>query len=305
MSGQREAEAQTPVRNGERGQVRGYRAGATPRIRALSVRTELVRQLRRRRSQIAAGLAVIVPLLLVLAFQFGSDNESDDDLDSTYDILVGTATAGGLNFALFTLLAASFLLLVLVALLFGDTVASEASWGSLRYLLAAPVSRAKLLASKATVSLISSVAVIVLLLGTALAVGTAVYGWQPLSLPAGSDLPIGSALLRLAAVTGYVATSFLSIAGLAFLLSVSTDSPIGAVGGAVMFHIVTQIFSLISALGVLRELLPSYYSEAWLGLLITPVQTEEMTKGTLVTLVYATVFFSAAWWRFNTKDIVS
>ncbi|MGH3545117.1 MAG: ABC transporter permease [Mycobacteriales bacterium] len=278
-----------------------------PRIRALSVRTELLRQLRRRRSQIAAGLAVIVPLLLVLAFEFGSDSgdSSGNDNQSAYDGLVGTATASGLNFALFTLVAASFLLLVLVALLFGDTVASEASWSSLRYLLTAPVPRSKLLASKATVSLISSVAVIVLLVGTALAVGTAMYGWHPLSLPTGPDLPTDTALLRLGAITGYIGSSFLSIAGLAFLLSVSTDSPIGAVGGAVMFYIVTQIFSVISALGVIREVLPGYYGEAWLGLLTTPVQTSEMTKGALVTLMYATVFFAAAWWRFATKDIVS
>ncbi len=303
MSAQRESVAKDTSGPAEvqGGEVRRYRAGAT-----LSVRTELVRQLRRRRSQIAAGLAMIVPLLLVVAFEFGSSSgSSSNEQDSAYDGLVDTATAGGLNFALFTLVAASFLLLVLVGLLFGDTVASEASWGSLRYLLTAPVPRSKLLSSKWAVSVISSVGLILLLVGTALAVGTAVYGWHPLALPTGSDLPTGTALPRLGAIAGYIGVSFLPIAGLAFLLSVSIDSPIGAVGGAVMFHIVTQIFSVISALGVVREILPSFYSEAWLGLLTTPVQTEEMTKGALVALVYATAFFSVAWWRFHTKDILS
>ena len=41
-----------------------------------------------------------------------------------------------------------FLLVVVVALFCGDTVASEASWGSLRYLLAIPVPRARLLGVK-------------------------------------------------------------------------------------------------------------------------------------------------------------
>ena len=41
--------------------------------------------------------------------------------------------------------SAGFLLVVPVALFCGDTVASEASWSSLRYLLAAPVPRARLL----------------------------------------------------------------------------------------------------------------------------------------------------------------
>ena len=38
-----------------------------------------------------------------------------------------------------------FLLVVVVALFFGDTVASEASWSGLRYLLAAPIPRTRLL----------------------------------------------------------------------------------------------------------------------------------------------------------------
>ncbi len=287
-----------------RASLRAPAPGYQP-ARTLSIRTELARQLRRRRSHIAAGLAAIVPLLLILAFWFGSSDNSGEKQASAYDSLVTVATAGGLNFALFTLVATAFLLLVLVALLFGDTVASEASWGSLRYLLAAPVPRSRLLASKWAVSLLCSIGVIVLLVGVALAVGTAVYGWQPLQLHTGTKLPTGQALLRLTAITGYVGLSFLPVAGLAFLLSVSIDSPIGAVGGAVMFHIVTQIFSAISALGQLRQALPSYYSEAWLGLLSTPIQTQEMAKGAWVTLMYATVLFSAAWWRFTTKDIVS
>ncbi|MGH3428516.1 MAG: ABC transporter permease, partial [Mycobacteriales bacterium] len=224
---------------------------------------------------------------------------------SAYDGLVSVATAGGINFALFTLSATSFLLLVLVALLFGDTVASEASWGSLRYLLVAPVRRSRLLRSKWIVSALSSLGVIALLVGVALALGVAVYGWHPLQLPIGSDLSPGDALTRLVGITAYVAFSFLPVAGLAFLLSVTTDSPIGSVGGAVMFQIVLQIFSAISALGSVRAVLPSYYDDAWLGLLTTPAQTEEMTKGALVTVIYSAIFFGAAWWRFNVKDIAN
>ena len=49
--------------------------------------------------------------------------------------------------------SAGFLLVVAVALFCGDTVASEASWASLRYLLAAPVPRARLLRQKLAVAL--------------------------------------------------------------------------------------------------------------------------------------------------------
>jgi ABC-2 type transport system permease protein len=45
-----------------------------------------------------------------------------------------------------------------VALFAGDTVPSEASWSSLRYLLAAPVRREQLLHQKLVVAGLSSVA---------------------------------------------------------------------------------------------------------------------------------------------------
>ena len=67
---------------------------------------------------------------------------------------VDRATTGGLNFAAFSFfVSAGFLLVVAVALFCGDTVASEASWSSLRYLLAAPVPRARLLRQKLAVAL--------------------------------------------------------------------------------------------------------------------------------------------------------
>ena len=67
--------------------------------------------------------------------------------------LVDLATTGASNFALFTEFAAvGFLLVVIVALFCGDTVASEASWSSLRYLLAQPVPRSRLLRQKLIVA---------------------------------------------------------------------------------------------------------------------------------------------------------
>ena len=53
-------------------------------------------------------------------------------------------------------MSSSFLLVVVVALYCGDTVASEASWGSLRYLLSVPVPRGRLLGTKLLVSLLYS-----------------------------------------------------------------------------------------------------------------------------------------------------
>lgn len=280
----------------------GYRP-----TRTLSVATELRRQLSRRRTQLTLGFMVVLPLIILIAFEFGRDNgNSNRSGRGQFSALADIATAGGPNFALFTLLVSSgFLLVVVVALFHGDTVASEASWGSLRYLLAVPVPRARLLGSKLLVALVSSAVALVVLTGTALGLGTLRYGWHPLRTTVAGDIDAGTAVVRLAAILGYIAVSLLVVASLAFLLSVSTDAPLGAVGGAVLLQILSSILDQITALGNLRLILPTHYAEAWLGLLSNPVQTDDIVKGLISAVVYATLFFGLAWYRFLRKDVVS
>jgi ABC-2 type transport system permease protein len=282
------------------GSATGYRP-----TRTLTVRTELRRQASRRRTQLTLGFMVVLPLIILLAFEFGRDS-GDRQGRSQFAALADIATAGGLNFALFTLLvSSSFLLIVVFALFHGDTVASEASWGSLRYLLAIPVPRARLLGSKLLVSLVSSAVALILLTGTALAAGTLRYGWHPLRTTVAGDVPAGTAVLRLLAICGYIGLSLLVVASLAFLLSVSTDAPLGAVGGAVLLQILSSILDQITALGNLRLILPTHYAQAWLGLLSNPVQTDDIVKGVISALLYSTLFFGLAWVRFLRKDVVS
>lgn len=285
------------------GAAAGYRPTAT-----LTFLTELRRQASRRRTQLALGFMLALPAVILLAFEFGRSGRGGGAGGSRgqFAQLADIATTGGLNFALFTLLvSASFLLVVVVALFCGDSVASEASWGSLRYLLAVPVPRGRLLGSKLLVSLLYSLVALVTLTGTALLLGTLRYGWHPLRTTVAGEIPSDQALLRLAAIVGYLAVTLLVVAGLAFLLSVSTDAPLGAVGGAVLLQILSDILDQVTALGSLRVVLPTHYSDAWLGLLSNPVQTDDLARGAVSALLYASVFFGWAWYRFTRKDVVS
>ncbi|MGH3748070.1 MAG: ABC transporter permease, partial [Micromonosporaceae bacterium] len=119
------------------------------------------------------------------------------------------------------------------------------------------------------------------------------------------EVSAAEAVWRVLAAAGYIAVMLLPVAGLAFLLSVSTDAPLGAVGGAVFLHILSNILDAITALGDLRNLLPTRYSYAWIGLLSSPAQTDDMVRGALAAVAYTAVFFSLAWWRFMRKDVTS
>lgn len=282
------------------GSTPGYQAHAT-----FTFATEFRRQLTRRRTQWTLLLLAAIPLVLYGAFTVGGPPE-DRDRSANAFALADFGTVGAANFTVFALLVSSgFLLVVIAALFCGDAVSGEAGWGSLRYLLAVPVPRGRLLAVKFAVGLTYVALAMVFLTVASLAVGTIAYGWTPLEAPLGGEVAAGAAVWRVLGVAGYLFVTLLFVGSLALLLSVSTDAPLAAVGGAVLIQILSNILNAVTALGDLRDVLPTRYDQAWLGLLSTPPQFEEMTRGAVIALAYAAVFTVLAFWRFTRKDITS
>jgi len=277
--------------------------------RTLRVRVEFVRQLRRRRTQLTMLVLLVLPVIIALAFQISSDTDSTGTAQGGGQGgsgLVDLATTGATNFALFTEFAsAGFLLVVIVALFCGDTVASEASWGSLRYLLAIPVPRTRLLRQKLIVALSLSFGANLLLPAWSFLVGGAFFGWAPAQSPLGGTFTTGAALQRLLIVVCYSCIQSLVVAGLAFLLSVLTDAPLGAVGGATMLVVVSTILDSITALDPYRRFLPTHFQLSWLDALGQNIIWDDMIRGTGLVLAYSAAFFALAWWRFQEKDILS
>ncbi|RJQ72747.1 ABC transporter permease [Pseudonocardiaceae bacterium YIM PH 21723] len=278
------------------GAAPGYRVGRT-----LSLRVEWLRQVRRVRTRVTLGLLVAVPLLLLLAFELGTGSPNRRSGD-----LVDLGTSSGLNFVTFAIFSsANFLFVVVVALFFGDTVASEASWSSLKYLLAIPVPRSRLLRQKAIIAAALSLLGLLLLPLVALGVGVATYGGGELVTIFGEALPFETGAMRLFLSVCFIAVQLTWVAGLALLLSVVTDAPLGAVGGTVLVSILSQILDSITALGDLRMYLPTHYSMAFLDLLTSDPSWKDISWGAFSALAYGTVFILYAARRFARKDVTS
>ncbi|PJN25119.1 ABC transporter permease [Kitasatospora sp. CB02891] len=274
----------------------GYRPGRT-----LPLRVEAMRQLRRRRTLVIGGVLALLPFVVLAAFQIGGTPGRENR--TTF---IELATASGANFATTLLfMGTGFLLVIPVALFCGDTVASEASWSSLRYLLAAPVPRARLLARKFTVAMVFSAAAVVLLPAVGLVVGTAAYGWGDLKLPTGATLSATEALPRLALAVLYVFLAEVVVGALAFWISTATDAPLGAVGGAVFASIITGVLDAVTALGSLREWFPAHWQYAWADALQPQLEWGGMVQGVVLSLSYAVVLLALAFRGFSTKDVVS
>lgn len=150
----------------------------------LPLAAEIARQVRRRRTIGIFIVLAVLPLVLLLAFWLGNDSSETGERG-----FVDLAQDSGANLVIFTLFAStSFLLIVIVALFAGDTVPSEASWASLRYLLAAPVRRERLLRQKLIVATLSSLVALVFLPAWTLVVGGIAYGWGPYVGPTGTQI---------------------------------------------------------------------------------------------------------------------
>ena len=279
----------------------GYRADRT-----LTVRIELIRQLRRRRTLVAALLAVALPLIVVAAVKVGPQSDGGGGFGNGDLDLVGLATSGALNFTVTMLFFASgFLLTILVAMFFGDAVASEASWSTLRYLLAAPVPRRRLLRAKVITGLILTAGILVVLVGASLLIGATAFGSAALTSPVGGTFSSGESLQRLGLIVGSIALSLLVPAGIAFLLSVLTDVPLAAVGTAVIIVIVLNILEALDALGDLRRFLPGHYGNAWVDALAPTISWDQMAVGAAYSLTLFALLVAAAVLRFDRRDITS
>lgn len=280
------------------GAVAGYRPERTLR---LSV--ELRRQFKRRRTMGVLALMAALPLILIGALQLGGTEEAEENSRVN---LVDVASSSGLNLTLFVLFATTgFFLVVVFALFFGDTVASEAQWGSLRYALATPVPRARLLRQKWLAALVLSVGAMVVLVVVALVAGGIAFGFGDVVTPVGVALDQGTGLVRMAGMVGYLAVHLLVVGSLAFWLSTITDAPLAAVGGAVFTTVVFAVLEQVEQLGGIRDWFPTAFNYAWTDLLQTPVDSGDMFRGVVQGLVYSAVFTALAFRHFARRDVTA
>jgi ABC-2 type transport system permease protein len=271
---------------------------------------ELVRQIKRRRTLVSFVLMIALPLIVVAAVKFGPSSSSGADTGGNFGSgsanLIGLATNGGFNFTIVMLLFGSgFLLTTVFALFSGDSVASEASWSTLRYLLASPVPRRRLLMIKLLVSLTLSLLALLTLVLASYLIGVAAFGNAAMQSPLGGTYSGLDAWYRIAIIAGFIGITLLFTSGIAFLMSIRTDVPLGAVGTAVVIVIISQILDAIEALGSLRDWLPSHYARAWTNALDPVIDWTSMGRGAAYSLVFFAIFVAWGILKFDRKDILS
>jgi ABC-2 type transport system permease protein len=226
---------------------------------------------------------------------------------------------------------------VAVAVVAGESIAGEASAGTLRYLLARPVGRTRLLVSKlisvTTFTLAAVVAVTVtsyatgvLILGPsrAAAVGTSPGGLSGSIAPGAGGAPTaglqaGAAITslsgtplttlelveRVLGAMAFITVSMLGVAAIAIFLSTLTDSALGAALGALATLVASEVLVTLDAASAVQPYLPTRYWLAWIDFFRQPIFWRDIQRGFGIQAVYVVVFLAAAWANFATRDITT
>jgi ABC-2 type transport system permease protein len=187
----------------------------------------------------------------------------------------------------------------------GDSVAGEAGYGTLRYLLAVPAGRTRLLAVKFATIATFALCATVIVSGVSLAVGAGLFPVGPVTLLSGTTVSLGAGLVRVLFVTLYVCAAMAALGAIGLAVSTFTEHAIGAIAGVMILVVASEVVDQIPQFAVVAPYLPTHWWNSFDSLLRTPVDTTTAWHGLASFLVYAVIFCSIAWARFTSADVTS
>jgi ABC-2 type transport system permease protein len=270
------------------------------------IRVELRKLLRRPRTWVVIALIDALPTLVAILLSL-------TDLaprPGTGPAFLSAVLSNGVLFPAAALaIVLPLFLPVSVAIVAGDSIAGEAQAGTLRYLLARPADRTRLLVAKLVAVLVFVAMTVVIVTVTAYFVGTSLFGTGTLGgsvvSVSGQPLTPRDAVVRTLLAMAYVAFSMLGVAAMALFLSTLTDSPLAAAMGALAFLVASSLLLTLDASGAIRPYLPTRYWLAFVDLFRQPILWRDILRGVGLQAIYVTVLLAAAWANFTTKDIKS
>jgi len=247
---------------------------------------------------VLAALPVLIGVALKLSTPGGGDGQGPPFISQV---------AGN---GVFLTLAALTVLLTLVlplavAVVAGDSVAGEAGHGTLRYLLAIPAGRARLLGVKYAAVVIFCLAACAVVTVASVAVGAALFPVGPVTLLSGTTISLAAGLLRLVFVTLYVAGAMAALAAIGLAISTLTEHPIGAIAAILVLALASEVSDSVPQFAVVHPYLPTHWWLSFDALLRSPIAWPDLAHGLTSFGLYVIIFGAFAWARFTTADVTS
>lgn len=255
----------------------------------------------RRRNQIGLLVLAAVPVGIAIAVKTTVSQPGQDAPDFFRSI-----TSNGLFVALAALTIELGLFLPLaVSVVAGDSVAGEANIGTLRYLLAVPVTRTRLLLVKLAAIVVGAFLATFTVAVVGMVMGVALFGGGPMTLLSGTQVGFGSGLLRVVLAAAYLSCGLASLGAVGLFVSTMTEQPIGAMVATVILSTTSYILDSIPQVAWMHPYLLTHHWMDFGDLFRDPIAWNNIVAGLYLAAGYTVVFLAAAWARFSTKDVTS
>ena len=261
----------------------------------------------RRRNQLLLAVVVLFPLLIGIGLKLAAPHGGGGGGPSSGGAAFFNQLAG--NGVFLTFFALSLLLIlvlpVVMAVISGDSVAGEAGYGTLRYLLTVPAGRTRLLAVKYLAIVVWAVVATFIVSVVALLVGVILFPVGPVTLLSGTTVSLGAGLVRVLLVTLYICAAMAAVGAIGLAISTFTEHAIGAIAAVMILVVASEVVDQIPQFAPVAPYLPTHWWNSFDALLRTPVDTTTLWHGLLSFAIYAAVFCAIAWARFTSADVTS
>ncbi len=263
--------------------------------------TELRHLFRRTRVVVLLAVMFLIPVLLAVAVAISggpSSGRGPSFLDRVSHNGVFAALAG-------LTVALPFFLPLTVAVVAGDTIAGEASLGTLRYLLARPAGRLRLLLIKAAATVTYCLAAALAVAVGGLIAGAILFPIRNLTTLSGTTISLADGIGRTLLAAVVVGASLLGLAAIGMFISTLTDVPVGAMAATAGLAVLSQILDAVPQVHAIHPWLFTHQWMAFGDLFRSPVDWHGVGRDLLLQVGYIAVFGTAAWARFTTRDVLA
>jgi ABC-2 type transport system permease protein len=250
----------------------------------------------RARTWVTLAVLAGVPVLIGVAIKLSGADGGDG--------FIGQVAGNGFFLVVASLgLSLPFFLPTAVTVVAGESLAGEASLGTLRNMLTAPAGRSRLLAAKLVALVVFCLAATMTIWLSGLIAGVVLFPVGDVVLLSGTTVSLGDGLLRAFAIAILVALSLLGLAGVGLFVSSLTSTPLAAMAATFGAFIMFGILGAIPQIHQIHPWLLMYGWPSFADLLRDPPYWDAIVRNLLMQAAYLFVFYTAAWARLTTRDI--
>jgi ABC-2 type transport system permease protein len=273
------------------------------------LKNELWKLFGKKRTYIGFGAFLLAQTVMLLAFKF-TRWQSDMERLLAGNGYLATEFISALTVAVLMIMPQIILLMPLyVSLVGGDLVAKESEDGTLRMILARPISRVRLLFVKWVAGIIFAAVLVTVLGATALGLARMFFPWQGLFVfvpgQAFSVLSASEGFFRYLFTHVFLIVNASTVLSIAFMFSCFNMKPAAATILALSYMFVNLVMEQIPFFDRYENWFITHHFRCWLMAFNDPIPTWQIIQSELLLIATSATVFVIGSTAFHVRDIKS